>query len=245
MGTTNNKELKGFSFADGDHWYFGDEEIAIIDPVTSEIEWVVRKSSLTNDVIEAVRDKKPKHNGRWVVEAKRVDRSATQGSILIQIDGKTIAEFADEKILGDDGFYHSKFSDEELGKLVNGTFWHPMDNVYHDSDRAKYAFYPKDYNGNVQPRALNVETPVGILNAYPSLDPEYPGIYIDLVREGKSVSAPLVLLDFSHTEFPECETPEMAEKGVLVCRCWQDVRQEEYHAKDRTVFTGYDEFFNK
>lgn len=35
----------------------------------------------------------------------------------------------------------------------------------------------------------------------------------------------------------------MAEKGVLVCRCWQDVRQEDYKEKDRTVFTGYDEFF--
>ena len=35
----------------------------------------------------------------------------------------------------------------------------------------------------------------------------------------------------------------MAEKGVLVCRCWQDVRQEDYKEKDRTVFVGYDEFF--
>lgn len=72
---------------------------------------------------------------------------------------------------------------------------------------------------------------------------DYPGIYIDLERGGKRAGAPLLLLDFSHTEFPECKNPEMAEKGVLACRCWQDVRQEGYKEKDRTVFTGYDEFF--
>ena len=136
-------ELKGYVRADGDHWYLGEKEIAIIDPETSEIEWLVRKTALTQDVIEAVREKKPHHNGKWIVEAKRIERSATQGEILVQINGKTVADFADDKILGDDGFYHSKYADNELGHLVASAFWHPMDSVYHFSDTAKKAFCEK------------------------------------------------------------------------------------------------------
>lgn len=89
---------------------------------------------------------------------------------------------------------------------------------------------------------LSVETPVGSLKAYPSSDSDYPGIYIDLHRAGCDADAPLLLIDFSHTEFPECSL-KTSEDGVLVCRCWRDVREDDYDPEDRTVFTGYDEFF--
>lgn len=236
------KDLKGYRYADGTHWYWKGKEVAAIDECTSEIEWCCKKCSLPDEVIQAVRDKKPKHNGKWIVEAKRLNSSATQGEILVTVNDQTVACFADEK-QWKDGQYISAYSDEELGKLVISAFWHQYDQIYHLSDRAKRIFYPGDSSGSLPELTLNVDTPVGRLHAYPSSDPDYPGIFIDLERDGKRMSAPLLLIDFSHTEFPECRNPEAAEKGVLVCRCWQDVRQEDYKEKDRTVFTGYDEFF--
>jgi len=91
-------------------------------------------------------------------------------------------------------------------------------------------------------KTLSVETPAGSLKAYPSGDSECPGIYIDLHRAGCDADAPLLLIDFSHSEFPECSL-KTSERGVLVCRCWRDVREDDYDPMDRTVFTGYEEFF--
>jgi hypothetical protein len=134
------EQLKGYTYADGVHWYMGDTEVAVIDPETAEIEWCVRKVTLPQDVIDAVRAKKPAHNGKWIVEARRVDISATQGEIVILVDDREITRFADTKVIGDDGQYHSKYSDDELGRFVASAFWHPLDNVYHISDQAKNAF---------------------------------------------------------------------------------------------------------
>ena len=238
-------ELKGYSFADGVHWDWDGKEIAIIDPVTSDIEWCVKKISLPTAVVEAVKAKRPQHNRKWTIEVRRVDLSATQGEILVFINRTLIANFADKKVLGEDGMYRSIYTDEELGKFVASTFWHPYDSVYHFSRASKLAFgIDKDDPINALPKQnIYVETLAGTLHAYPSIDKDYPGIYIDLERNGKSCSVPLVLLDYSHTEFPECQDTTMAEKGVLVCRCWKDVRKEDYCEDDRTVFTGYDEFF--
>ena len=240
MKKTN--DLKGYCRADGTHWYWNDKEVAVIDERTSEIEWCCRTCTLPDEIVQAVRERKPKHNGKWIVEAKRIDHSVTQGEILITINGHAVVTFADEKYLKDE-IYVSSFSDEDLGSLVVSAFWRPYDGIYHLSDWAKKIFNPKADGKRIPNPSLYVETPVGKLHAYPAIDPDYPGIYIDLERDGKRAGAPLLALDFSHTEFPECKNPEMAEKGVLVCRCWQDVRQEDYKEKDRTVFTGYDEFF--
>lgn len=133
------KEVKGYSYVDGVHWHWGDQEIAVIDQVTSEIEWCVRKCSLPVEVIQAVRDRRPKAAGKWTVEVKRISQSTTQGSLLVQIDGKTVMTFSDDKVLGESG-WKSKTPDEELGRLVCSAFWHPLDQTYHYSDRAKKIF---------------------------------------------------------------------------------------------------------
>lgn len=75
----NNKELSGCSYADGTHWYWGGKEVAVMDDLTGEIEWCVRTNSIPNAVVEAVRSKKPKAAGQWLIEVKRVSQSATQG----------------------------------------------------------------------------------------------------------------------------------------------------------------------
>lgn len=86
-----------------------------------------------------------------------------------------------------------------------------------------------------------VETPVGKLHVYESVDPEYPGVYVDLKRDGCNVEAPLLLLDFSHTEYPECLDGKTAEKGVLTCKIWNDVTKEDYETK--AGFRNIDDFF--
>jgi len=133
------KEMKGYSYADGVHWHWGDQEVAVIDQVTSEIEWCVRKCSLPDEVVQAVRDRRQKAAGKWTIEVKRVSQSATQGTLLVQINGETVMMFGDDKILGENG-WESKIPDEELGRLVYSTFWHPMDQIYHYSDKARKLF---------------------------------------------------------------------------------------------------------
>lgn len=96
-------------------------------------------------------------------------------------------------------------------------------------------------NKNTNQKQLFIETPVGRLHVYPSTDPEYPGVYIDLKRDGHNVEAPLLSLDFSHTERPECDDPETAKKGVLCCRTWDNVAREDYISK--VVFSDIDNFF--
>lgn len=243
----NTIALKGFSYADGVHWYWKEKEIAIIDQRTSEIEWCVRRSSLPNKVIDAIREKKPKTSGVWMVEARRIRQSVTQGEIHVIINGVTVAVFADDICINAEGNYESTIPDEEIGRFVNSTFWHPYDNVYHTSDCAKDVFYPnwrKDTGEEsyAPKEKIHVSTPVGVLYAYPSADLDYPGIYIDLHRDGYQADAPLLLIDFSKTEFPECRQ-EQYKDGVLVCRCWKDVTKDDYDEKDRVVFKKYETFF--
>ncbi len=86
-----------------------------------------------------------------------------------------------------------------------------------------------------------VETPVGTLHTYASIDPNYPGVYVDLKREGITCEAPLLLLDYSHTEYPECLDEETAKKGVLTCKMWNDLMEEDFETK--AGFRNIDEFF--
>ena len=141
MEEINGKKLIGYVYADGVHWHWGKTEVAVIDQKTGEIEWCDRLFKFPKEVVDAIRQKKPKAANTWVIEAKRISMSTTQGAISIQIDGKEIASFNDDKQLGDKGFYESSIPDEELGKCVCAALWHPHDNVYHISDNAKKIFY--------------------------------------------------------------------------------------------------------
>lgn len=138
-----DKEIKGYQFADGVHWFWGDEEVAIINERTSEIEWCERKLYFPKKVIEAIYSKKPKPSAKWIIEAKRISDSITQGFIDIQINGESLITFNDDKEIGADGKYHSQYSDEELGKFVIAAFWHKMDSVYCYSNKAKKMFCSK------------------------------------------------------------------------------------------------------
>lgn len=142
MKIIEEKELKGYQYADGVHWHWGEEEIAIINN-HHEIEWCVRCSHLPDSVVKRIRELKPIPNGRWVIEIFKESPSVFQGYYSLCINGKQATSFAAKKILGEDGEYHFDIPDEDLGRLVNSFFYHKYDNVYHYSDQVKDIFYPK------------------------------------------------------------------------------------------------------
>lgn len=83
---------------------------------------------------------------------------------------------------------------------------------------------------------LCVETPLGTLVAYAGGDPAYPGIYIDLQRNGSGTDAPLALVEFTETE------ADMENEGKLISRVWGNVSEEDY--SERIVHTGITDFLS-
>lgn len=139
----NGKEIKGFSYADGVHWYWGDKEVAVINELKREIEWCDRTFNFPNEVISAIRDKMPKPNGQWVIEARRTRPSATQGCISIFVNNKDMdMHFEDKMELDENGNYVSATSDSKLGEFVYACLWHKYDEAYHYSDKFKSLFKP-------------------------------------------------------------------------------------------------------
>lgn len=135
------QKLIGLSRSDGTHWFYREKEVAVIQPDTGDIEWCVRTFTLPEDVVKAVRSKRPKAYGRWVIEARRVDQSATQGFIKIFVNGEdTGIGFGDRKELNKDGEWESTIRDEDLGNLVYACLWHKYDAIYHYSDYFKKLF---------------------------------------------------------------------------------------------------------
>lgn len=87
----------------------------------------------------------------------------------------------------------------------------------------------------VQKRLL-VNTPSGTLIAYASENEEYPGIYIDLHRDGFKSDAPLVLVEHTGTE-------ELL-KGTcnkLITRVWEDISHDDYDTMH--IHYGDEKFF--
>lgn len=82
---------------------------------------------------------------------------------------------------------------------------------------------------------LVVQTPAGTLVAYESTDPNNPGIYIDLQRNGFGVDAPLLLTEYTNTE------ADLGTHGFVVTRVWRDALKEDY--SDRIVHENIRGFF--
>ena len=142
MQEVQGKRLIGYSRADGTHWYWGNEEVAVINETRREIEWRNRTFHFPNEVVEAVRSKMPQNPGIWIIEARRTRSSETQGNVHIFLNGKDMGmNFADEMILVD-GKWVSTTPDEELGRFVYACLWHKLDNTLHYSDRFKDVFKP-------------------------------------------------------------------------------------------------------
>ena len=142
MKEIQGKEIKGYSFADGVHWYWGDKEVAVINEKRREIEWCDRTFKFPEEVVEDIRNRMPMADGVWIIEARRTRSSVTQGSIHIFVNSKdTGMTFEDNQELVD-GEWKSTTPDDELGKFVYASFWHNLDHLYHYSDRFKDIFNP-------------------------------------------------------------------------------------------------------
>lgn len=143
-----SKEMKiiGYQYADGVHWHWidngTDTEVAVIND-RGEIEWCVRTYNLPEEVVAEIRNKVPRPSGTWLIEARRVRHSVTQGTINIFVNGKDMDMcFNDEMKLNENGEYESTTPDSEIGKCVYACLWHKLDDVYHYSERFKDVFYP-------------------------------------------------------------------------------------------------------
>lgn len=179
MQTINGKEIKGFSHADGVHWYWGDKEVAVINESRKEIEWCDRTFKFPEDVINAIRKKIPETNGKWTIEARRVKSSATQGNIKIFINDKDMDMcFEDKMELDENGKWISTIPDEMLGKYVYACFWHKLDYLYHYSDKFKKLFNP-DWKKE--------DEPVNFFEIIKSLLPDYESSYDDFWTDSSEI----------------------------------------------------------
>ena len=82
---------------------------------------------------------------------------------------------------------------------------------------------------------LLVETPFGTLVAYASIDPNYPGIYIDLRREEFVEDMPVALIEATDTE------GDVPEGRNLITRVWGDGQDQDY--TERVIHKNIEEFF--
>lgn len=143
MKTINGKEIKGYSYADGVHWYWGDTEVAVINEYRREIEWCNRTCKFPKEVVDEIRRKMPDNPGVWVIEARRTKSSACDGNVSIFVNNKDMdIHFVDKYEMDENGNYTSTISNEELGEYVYACLWNPLDNIYHYSDRFKSMFKP-------------------------------------------------------------------------------------------------------
>lgn len=142
MQKIKGKEIKGYQYADGVHWYWGDVKVAVINELRREIEWCDRTFKFPEDVVTEIRNKIPYPANSWLIEVRRTSRSVTQGNISIFVNGKDMDMHFEDKKKCVDGVWKSTISDEDLGKFVYACLWHTYDKVYHYSDRFKNLFYP-------------------------------------------------------------------------------------------------------
>ena len=143
MKTIQGKEIKGYSYADGVHWYWGDKEVAVINEQRREIEWCDRTFNFPQEVVDDIRNRIPVADGVWIIEARRTRSSATQGNISIFVNNKDMdMHFEDKMELDDNGNYVSTTPDDELGKFVYACLWHKLDEVLHYSHRFRKLFKP-------------------------------------------------------------------------------------------------------
>ncbi len=87
-------------------------------------------------------------------------------------------------------------------------------------------------------KELCVNTKLGQMVAYTSTNPEHPGIFIDLRREGQECMAPICLAEFTSDD---CDSSGKILPPSIVCRVWGDATREEYTYQ--VVCRNTDEYF--
>lgn len=86
---------------------------------------------------------------------------------------------------------------------------------------------------------MRVKTKLGTLIAYPSTDPEHPGIYIDLQREECRYDAPIVLVEYTNDDASIMIGEDIP--ASIVSRAWGNAMSEEF--TDAVYVRNLEEFF--
>lgn len=82
---------------------------------------------------------------------------------------------------------------------------------------------------------IEVKTSLGTIVVTPSIDPENPGVYIDLAREGHPPMS-LALVEAT------CDEADQEGKCKMITRVWGDAEDEDY--TDRVVHRGIENWFS-
>ncbi len=91
--------------------------------------------------------------------------------------------------------------------------------------------------GNAEEHRLIIPTPLGALVArHSGGDPDNPGVWLELRRDGYAEDAPLTLVEFTETEAD-------ASGQHIITWTWDDVRRDEHQT--RVVHEGIEEYFRE
>lgn len=80
---------------------------------------------------------------RLEIEVKRIRMSVTQGEVAVYVNGEKVIQFGDDIQLIKPGqtYYGEKIGNWASVKpdaaFIKGLLWHPLENMYHYSDKVK------------------------------------------------------------------------------------------------------------
>lgn len=81
-----------------------------------------------------------------------------------------------------------------------------------------------------QKARLSIKTPLGDIVAEPSADPDNPGVWVSLHRDGEDYEPQLALVEYTADEGDQ-------EEPALITRVWGDAQREDY--TDKIVHFGF------
>ena len=82
---------------------------------------------------------------------------------------------------------------------------------------------------------IMVKTSLGTLVVYENPDQDYPGVFVDLQRDGFVCDAPVAMIEVTETEW-DLDGPH------LISRIWDNVSEEDYNT--RVVHFGFEKHFD-
>ena len=96
MKIIQGKEIKGYSYADGVNWYWGDKEVAVINELRREIEWCDRTFNFPQEVVDDIRNRIPGD------KLKLLNRPTKKLKVLMQEKRVSFLERSRMVVMSDD-----------------------------------------------------------------------------------------------------------------------------------------------
>lgn len=74
---------------------------------------------------------------------------------------------------------------------------------------------------------IYINTPAGMLHAYPATDPNHPGIYTDIKKYDADYETPLTLTEFTKVDDEGTDTDSDEGNARIITRVWGDEKKED------------------